>query len=387
MKIQFGNIRRGKVYEIDTEKAPVVLASIGMNNDRESMRDEILKAQVAKKYGAFAVIDHTLTTQYQELQEKIITSVDIPLCAIAVYEMAVEQDRRKTYFDKSDVTRQFEKMAKRGVDLITVHASVEYGDLDNFHKMDRVISCTSRGGTIVMKNMLKSRKENPYLEAFDNLLDIAKKHNVGISLGSIYRPASVIDAMENNKLYYMEVKRNARLVQKAIDKSVAIMVEGYGHVPVYLIPEMTKKSIEVIHNAPLRVLPVATDSALGFDHLASAIAVSSATQHGASVVTAVSRSEHLGRPTVEDVKEAVISAKIAAYTGYSSRKMDFTLDLAMSKERSRFGCVGAVSCSIVPEMTKEALRKEKFATKQCTMCGDYCALDAADAVMEKANEN
>ena len=238
---------------------------------------------------------------------------------------------------------------------------------------------------MVLENMLKTGEDNYYFTYFDEILQIAKEYGVTISLGSVFRPASINDAINSNSKYWDEVNKNASLAKRAREMDVNCMVEGIGHCPINLIPEIVKKSKQICDNIPYRVLSVSTDSALGFDHVASAIASSVAAMAGADFITAVSRSEHLGLPSVEDLREAVISAKIAAHAGYIARTGDISLDLKMASARSELGCRGSISAGIVPKMTEEALLSHKLSEgKKCTMCGEFCALSSGDRIK---NEN
>ena len=388
MKLVIGNVKRDKKLLAGDGEYPRVLASVGVSRKEDSAQTEVQKAKLAQKYGADIVIDHTLTLQNYEVQKQILEETDIPLSAIAVYDMAAKSHYgEKDYFTASDVLQGIETKAKLGIDMMTIHASCFKKDLQFFQNSNRVIPCTSRGGTMVLENIQKTGCENFYFTHFKEILDIAKTYNVTLSLGAIYRPANICDAINENAMYWEEIRRNAELVEMAKAKGVACMVEGIGHCPINLIPEVVKKSIEIC-KAPYRVLTVSTDSALGFDHVSSAIATAVAVMSGADFVTAVSRSEHLGLPSLNDLQEAVISAKIAAHSGYIARTGDIGLDYAMAKERSKIGCRGTMQASIVPEMTKEALKKHRVeGSKKCTMCGDFCALSAGDDIRGRNERN
>lgn len=384
MKIAIGNKKRKKKIFAGDGEYPKVLASVGVSGSYDDVQTEVQKAKIAQIYGADIVIDHTLTLQNYEVQKRILEETDNMISSIAVYDVAAKaRYGEKNRFTATDVLEEIEKKAKLGLDMMTIHASVRQKDLSFFQNNSRVIPCTSRGGTMVLENIQKTERENFYYSHFDDILDVAKAYGVTLSLGAAYRPANIYDALHENSMYWEEIRRNAELAQRASEKGVACMVEGIGHCPLHKIPEVIKTS-KAICSVPYRVLTVATDSALGFDHVASAIAASAAVAAGADLATAVSRSEHLGLPTVEDLKEAVISAKIAAHCGYIARTEDIALDTAMAKKRREVGCRGSIDAAIVPQMTKEALQNHKSGdTKKCTMCGDFCALYSGDRIKEK----
>lgn len=386
--LKIGNKIRGLSEKIiDTDKEPVVIASIGATSEKDSISIEMQKAKIAEKYGAFAVIDHTLTPEYEYFQKQLMREVQLPLSSIAVYEMMIELEKhKKSSFSEDDIVTQFQKMADRGIDMITLHASVLLEDIWTQDHQERHILSTSRGGTMVMKNMKLTQQENPYWTGYDRLLHIAKQYNIVLSLGYIFRSATIADAY-TNQMCWKEMHRTSELVKRALNHGVGVMVEGIGHAPLNLIPMYVKRSIEETYGVPYRVLTVSTDSALGFDHVSSAIGTAVAVQYGASVITAVTRSEHLGLPKLDDVKEAVISAKIAAHVGYIARTQDLTLDNRMVEARMKNGCRGAIEAAIVPEIAYEALRESKLGDKKCTMCGKYCALTASDEIFDYENPN
>lgn len=388
MKIVIGNKKRKKKLPAGDGEYPKILASVGVSGKEDSVQTEVHKAKLAQKYGADIVIDHTLTLQNYDVQKQILEEVDLPVSSIAVYDMAAKSRYGdKDCFTAADVLEGIEKKAKLGIDMMTVHASCRKKDLIFFEESNRVIHCTSRGGTMVLENIQKTGCENFYYTHFEEMLQIAKTYGVTLSLGAVYRPANIYDAVNENAMYWEEIRRNADLATKAAEMGVPCMVEGIGHCPINLIPEVIKKS-KAVCKAPYRVLTVSTDSALGFDHVSSAIATATAVMAGADFVTAVSRSEHLGLPSMQDLIEAVVSAKIAAHSGYIAKTGDIELDYTMAKERSKIGCRGAVQAAIVPEMTKEAISRYKTSTdKKCTMCGDFCALFSGDRIREKNARN
>ena len=383
MIIEIGNVKRKKKIYAGDQLYPLVLASVGASQDSDSIEREVAKSVAAEKYGANIVIDHTLTPDNYVLQQKILENTDIPLSSIAVYDVAAAAlyEKRET-FSASDVLGAFEEKAKLGLDLITVHGGVRMENIRELRESGRIIPSTSRGGTMVIKNMQRTGEENYYYTYFEKLLEIAKKYSVTVSLGTTFRPATINDAINENGLYYMELKQNAELVLMAQSMGVGVMVEGIGHCPINLTPKIVKESIDICHGAPYRVLTVSTDCALGFDHVSSAISSAVAVQSGASFVTAVSRSEHLGLPEADDLKEAVTAAKIAVHSGYIARSGDISKDMEMARARESQGCRGSVSASIIPEVTREALLKEKRGdgTKKCGMCGPFCALDSLDDI-------
>ena len=213
--------------------------------------------------------------------------------------------------------------------------------------------------------------ENPYDVFFDDILKIAKKYDVCLSLGPTYRPGSVWDCQNNNELHLTELARMGELVRKADAAGVGIAVEGIGHAPLNAIENLIAKAKKLCNGAPYRVLTVSTDTAMGYDHISSAIASAVAVQHGADSITCVTRSEHLGLPSVQDIRESVICARIAAESGYRARTKEFPLDYLVSSARREFGC-GARSEGFMFMDELACVDRGEHKGKSCGMCGDFC---------------
>jgi phosphomethylpyrimidine synthase len=377
-----GNIRNLSPLFVGDEFFPAVIASTGVSFDSDDIDDELCKAKIAISAGANIITDHSLTSNIELIHNRMAESLDVPISAIATYEAAVIAKRNEYRVDGQIIIKIIEEQARRGLDIITLHATVFKNDISLIEKTNRIIPCTSRGGTMMFEIMKHTGIENPYWVYFNDILNIAQKYSITISLGTTYRPASVCDSGDDDSLYFMEMKRMSELVKRAQEKNVCIVVEGIGHAPINRIPKIVTKSKEICLNAPYRVLTVATDIALGYDHISSAIASSVAVYHGANMITCVSRSEHVGLPSKENLQEAVISARIAAHCGYTARINEFTQDMEMSKARNRVGCAGLISASIYPPGAEEILKSRKFnSEKTCTMCGDFCALAATDRLL------
>lgn len=378
-----GNIRNVNPIYAGQDYEPIIIASVGATDIDDSLSLEVEKAKKAVELGASVVTDHTLLDNLEYVQKKIAQVITVPFSAISVYEAAVRARKTNGVIHSQEMIKIIEKQARRGIDILTLHATAFKSDIKLLKNTQRVIPCTSRGGTMMLEILNASGEENPYWTYFDDILDIAKHYNLTLSLGTCFRPASVYDCANNNELYFIEMQRMGELVQRADSKSVGIIIEGIGHAPLNHIGTIVQKTKEICYNAPYRVLTVATDIALGYDHIASAIASANAVYHGADMVTCVSRSEHLGLPSIDDLSEAIIAAKIAVYSGYSARTNDFQRDKNMSIARNQLGCGGQIEAAIYPEGAKEALRNRKYVDgrKECGMCGDFCALDANERLV------
>ena len=166
----------------------------------------------------------------------------------------------------------------------------------------------------------------------------------------------------------------SKLVKRAQDIGVGIAIEGIGHAPIEFIPQIVPHSKSICYNAAYRVLNVATDIAIGFDHVASAIGSAVAVLHGANSITCVTRAEHLGIPTLADCIEGVQCAKIAAYCGFAGRTGNHNQDQKISIARSQNGCIGCIDATLFPDLVQEYILTHNIQKKDqsCSMCGSCC---------------
>ena len=365
--------RNVKKIAIGDGAPPVIFTHVGIGAECENIDDAILieqeKIALAIKNGAHIICDVSTSNKVAYIQERLMQGLTVPFATVTAYE-AYNEILGNEVADYTDFLTVFENQCKRGADVITLHATVLRGDESLFSESKNVIPSTSRGGIMMYELMRKFGIENPFYEHFDKVLTIAKKHGVALSFGPTYRPASVLDCNLKGT-HLLELKRMAKLVTHAKKAGVTVMIEGVGHAPLNQIGKIIKKSKKIC-KAPYRCMTVSTDIAIGFDHISSAIASANAVYYGADSVTCVTRSEHLGVPTVKDVEESVISTVIAVYSGYSARTGDFSRDKKMSISRKNQGCVGDLSVTLFPEKALEEYKKRNKG--ECTMCGKFCPL-------------
>lgn len=368
-------IRDIKPINMGQDYFPTIFVNVGIS-ERGDITHELQKAKNAISAGADIVSELSLTDNIADAQKYFLDELSVPVASVAVYEAYLKAKKNDFKISDEEVVRIFENSAKRGIDVITLHATVNRNDLDVMSQSKRIIPTTSRGGAMMLKLMMANNYENPYVTYFDDILTIAAKYNVCLSLGPMYRAGAVTDCAIPNDLDYLELERMSQLVARAQEKGVGIVIEGIGHASLDKIKDFVPESIAKCNNAPYRVLTVATDIALGYDHISSSIAAANAVMYGASSITAVTRSEHIGHPSDSDVIEAVIAAKIAAHCGFSARNKDFSRDMEMSLMRKQHGCIGNPALSICPN----AVNKDKgmslyVGQYSCNMCGEYCPFE------------
>lgn len=362
-------------------------ANVGTSIDYVNVEEEIEKARIAQKYGADAVMDLSTGGNLDEIRKKIMEVVSVPFGTVPIYQ-AARSAGIVVDMDEDDFFNAVERQARDGVDFMTIHAGVNWTSVERLKRSDRLLGVVSRGGAITIGWMLHNEKENPYYENFDYLLEILKEYDVTISLGDAFRPGCINDASDRVK--FTEFILLGELVEKCRNAGVQAMVEGPGHVPIDEIETSVKAMKYVTKNAPLYLLgPLVTDIAAGYDHIAAAIGAAVAGMYGADLICYVTPSEHLALPTVNDVKEGVIAAKIAAHAAdlvkEGQRERARYVDYEMSLARRDFDWEKQFKLSVDPERARRIWENRKSNSEACSMCGDLCAIKLVKEAFKQRN--
>jgi phosphomethylpyrimidine synthase len=301
------------------------------------------------------------------------------LGTVPVYEIAVNAAEEKgnfLRFDADDMLKVLEAQAKEGVDFFTIHSGVTKKSIAALKDKGRVLDIVSRGGAIIAGWIKHSNKENPFFEYFDEILDIAYRYDVVLSLGDGMRPGSILDA--NDKAQFTELKILGELALRARKKNVQVIIEGPGHVPLDKVRENILLQKKLCHGAPFYVLgPLVTDIASGYDHISASIGGALAASSGADFLCYVTPAEHLRHPTLQDAREGVIAAKISAHAAdiVKGNKKALALDRQMSLARKKRDWESQVALSIDPVKAREYRESSlPLDDKVCTMCGTYCSI-------------
>ncbi|MCS7121632.1 MAG: phosphomethylpyrimidine synthase [Archaeoglobaceae archaeon] len=355
-----------------------VNVNVGTSIDHVNLDEEVEKVRVAEKFGADAVMDLSTGGDLDAIRRRLIKETRLPFGTVPIYQAA--RGCRIVDMSEDDFFEVVEKQCRDGVDFMTIHAGVNWESVEKLKRAKRLVGIVSRGGAITLAWMLHNEKENPYYKEFDYLLEILKQYDVTISLGDAYRPGSIFDA---DRVKLMEYVVLGELVERCRERGVQCIVEGPGHVSIDLIEPSVKAMKIATNNAPLYLLgPLVTDVALGYDHIAAAIGAAIAAKAGADFICYVTPSEHLGLPTVEDVKEGVIAAKIAAHAAdliknEKAKEWDYEMSIA----RKKLDWEKQFKLSLDPEKAREiwSRRRSNYA---CSMCGDLCAIKIAEKFFE-----
>ena len=356
-----------------------VNANIGTSTDKSRINDEIVKLKVAIGHGADALMDLSVGGDLKKVRQEVLKHSSVPVGTVPVYEIAVRaQSKNKNFlkFDVNDVLQVLEDQAKQGVDFFTIHCGVTRASLKELEKQKRLMGIVSRGGAIIANWIKYHKKENPFYTHFEQILDIAYKYDVTLSLGDGLRPGSIIDATD--KAQIAELKILGALAARAKTRNVQVIIEGPGHVPMDQIKENITLEKKYCHGAPFYVLgPLVTDVAPGYDHITSAIGGALAASFGADFLCYVTPAEHLRHPTAEDVREGVIASRIAAHAAdlVKRNKTAIVWDRKISAARAARDWKKQIDLSIDPEKAKAyRLSSKPKLSSVCTMCGKYCSI-------------
>jgi len=365
-----------------------VNANIGTSTDKCELRDELKKLDAAVSYGADTVMDLSVGGDLRRIRQKVLAYSPVPVGTVPIYEIAVnaqEKTRNFLKFGWQDALEVLEDQAKAGVDFFTIHAGVTRKTVAQLKKSKRLLGIVSRGGAMLANWMQYHKKENPFLEYFDRILDIAATYDVTLSLGDGLRPGSLVDATDQAQI--SELKVLGILASRARKRNVQVMIEGPGHVPLDEIKENVLLEKKICHGAPFYVLgPLVTDVAAGYDHITSAIGGALAASFGADFLCYVTPAEHLRHPSIEDVREGVIASRIAAHAADIVKGIKGALrwDRAMSDARRRRDWREQIRLSIDPAKAKLYRASSKpLLSDVCTMCGKYCSIKMMESCLQR----
>ena len=368
-----------------------VNANIGTSTAFPDLAPELEKLDAAVRYGADAVMDLSTGGDTTAARREIISRSPVMVGTVPIYEAAVRAARERgaaVDMTAEDILETIEQQAKDGADFMTIHCGLVREAVNRLRREGREMDVVSRGGAFLTGWMLHNEKENPVYERFDDILDICVKYDVTVSLGDGLRPGCLADATDRAQLTELIVL--GELVDRAWARGVQVMVEGPGHMPFDQIAANMKLEKELCHGAPFYVLgPLVTDIAPGYDHITAAIGGTMAAVSGADFLCYVTPAEHLGLPTVADVRDGVIAARIAAHAADVVKGVPGARewDDHMARARKRLNWNEQFALAVDPDRAKERRAARNTADEDaCSMCGDFCAMEIAKRYMEEKPE-
>ncbi len=366
-------------------------ANIGNSAVSSSIEEEVEKAVWACRWGADTIMDLSTGKNIHETREWIIRNSPVPIGTVPIYQ-ALE----KVKGVPEDLTWEIFKdtlieQAEQGVSYFTIHAGVL---LRYIHlTANRVTGIVSRGGSIMAKWCLFHHKENFLYTHFEEICEIMKKYDVAFSLGDGLRPGSIADA--NDAAQFAELETLGELTKIAWKHNVQVMIEGPGHVPMHMIKENMDKQLKECHEAPFYTLgPLTTDIAPGYDHITSGIGAAMIGWFGCAMLCYVTPKEHLGLPNKKDVKDGVITYKLAAHAADLAKGHPGAQyrDNALSKARFEFRWEDQFNLSLDPD-TARAYHDETLPAEGakiahfCSMCGPkFCSMKITQEIRESAEK-
>jgi phosphomethylpyrimidine synthase len=364
-------------------------ANIGNSAVASSIEEEVEKMIWATRWGADTVMDLSTGADIHETREWILRNSPVPIGTVPIYQ-ALEKVGGKAEELTWEIFRDtLIEQAEQGVSYFTIHAGVLLRYVPLTAK--RVTGIVSRGGSILAKWCLAHHKENFLYTRFEEICEIMKAYDVSFSLGDGLRPGSIADA--NDEAQFGELETLGELTKIAWKHDVQVMIEGPGHVPMHLIHENMTKQLEVCHEAPFYTLgPLTTDIAPGYDHITSGIGAAMIGWYGTAMLCYVTPKEHLGLPDKKDVKDGVVTYKIAAHAadlakGHPGAQIR---DNALSRARFEFRWEDQFNLSLDPETARE-FHDETLPAQGakvahfCSMCGPhFCSMKITQDVRDYA---
>nr|WP_235586995.1 phosphomethylpyrimidine synthase ThiC [Ferroacidibacillus organovorans] len=364
-------------------------ANIGNSAVASSIDEEVEKMKWATLWGADTVMDLSTGKNIHTTREWIIRNSPVPIGTVPLYQALEKVDGEAAALTWEIYRDTLIEQAEQGVDYFTIHAGVLLRYIPLTAK--RVTGIVSRGGSIMAAWCLAHHQESFLYTHFEEICEIMKTYDVSFSLGDGLRPGSIADA--NDEAQFAELETLGELTKIAWKHDVQVMIEGPGHVPMHKIKENMDRQLEVCHEAPFYTLgPLTTDIAPGYDHITSAIGAAMIGWFGTAMLCYVTPKEHLGLPNKDDVKEGVITYKIAAHAADLAKGHPRAQqrDDALSKARFEFRWRDQFNLSLDPQRAiafhDETLPAEPAKTAHfCSMCGPkFCSMRITQDIREYA---
>ena len=364
-------------------------ANIGNSAVTSSIGEEVEKMTWATRWGADTVMDLSTGRNIHETREWIVRNSPVPIGTVPIYQALEKVDGRAEELTWEIFRDTLIEQAEQGVDYFTIHAGV----LLRYVPMtaQRLTGIVSRGGSIMAKWCLAHHRESFLYTRFADICEIMKAYDVAFSLGDGLRPGSIHDA--NDEAQMAELATLGELTQVAWQHDVQVMIEGPGHVPMHMIKHNMDEQLRLCGEAPFYTLgPLTTDIAPGYDHITSAIGAAMIGWYGTAMLCYVTPKEHLGLPNKADVKDGIITYKLAAHAadlakGHPGAQLR---DNALSKARFEFRWEDQFNLGLDPDKARE-FHDETLPQSGaklahfCSMCGPhFCSMKITQDVRDYA---
>jgi len=365
--------------------------NLGNSSVTSSIEEEVEKMLWGIRWGGDTIMDLSTGKNIHETREWILRNSPVPIGTVPIYQALEKVDGKAEELTWEIYRDTLIEQAEQGVDYFTIHAGVRLHHVPLTAK--RMTGIVSRGGSIMAKWCLAHHTESFLYTHFEEICEIMKAYDVSFSLGDGLRPGSIYDA--NDEAQFGELETLGELTQIAWKHDVQTMIEGPGHVPLQMIKVNMDKQLTDCDEAPFYTLgPLTTDIAPGYDHITSAIGAANIGWYGCAMLCYVTQKEHLGLPNKQDVREGIVTYKIAAHAadlakGHPGAQIR---DNAMSKARFEFRWEDQFNIALDPEKARsfhdETLPKQSAKVAHfCSMCGPhFCSMKISQDVREYATE-
>ncbi len=365
--------------------------NIGNSAVTSSIAEEVEKLAWSCRWGGDTLMDLSTGKNIHETREWILRNAPVPIGTVPIYQALEKVDGKAEELTWEIMRDTLIEQAEQGVDYFTIHAGLLLRHVPL--TAERLTGIVSRGGSIMAKWCLAHHQESFLYTHFEEICDILKAYDVGVSLGDGLRPGSLADA--NDAAQFGELEILGELTKVAWEHDVQVMIEGPGHVPMQMIQENMEKELQDCYEAPFYTLgPLVTDIAAGYDHFASGVGAAQIGWYGTAMLCYVTPKEHLGLPNKEDVREGIIAYKIAAHAadlakGFPGAQLQ---DNAMSKARFEFRWEDQFNLALDPERAREfhdeTMPQDSAKVAHfCSMCGPhFCAMKITQDVREYAQQ-
>ena len=378
---------------IGRELKTKINANLGNSTLSSCPGAEQSKLAIALHYGADTVMDLSTGGEITTIRQNMLDHCPVPLGTVPVYEIVARYGSKD--FSRDKILSVIQEQAEQGVDYMTIHAGL-------LHKyvplaLKRKLGIVSRGGALLAAWMNENNKENPFYEAFGDILEICRKYDVTLSLGDGLRPGCLADA--SDEAQFAELDTLGELVFRCREKNVQAMVEGPGHIPLDQIQYNMERERQVCSDAPFYILgPVVIDCTPGYDHIVAGMGGMMGAYYGAAMLCYVTPKEHLGLPNADDVRRGVVAFKIAAHAADvalhkpGSREQDDTI----SDARAAFDWEKQFASALDPEWARtlrqqaldESSAPNQHGSEYCTMCGpDFCSVRLSARLKKENSKN
>lgn len=357
-----------------------VSASIGIYGIEGNIEVETAKINAAVEAGTDAIMDLSVSGDIDAMRKKSLAAATTPVGTLPMYQAVAEAARKygsSLHMDVEELFEVIERQAADGVDFLALHCGTTMDIVERAKQEGRIDPLVSYGGSHLIGWMLYHQQENPLYQQYDRILEIARKYDVTLSIADGMRPGCLADSLDGAQVQELVVI--GELVRRAREAGVQIMVKGPGHVPLNQLKATVILQKSLCKGAPYFVFgPIVTDIAAGYDHISAAIGGAISAWAGAEFICYVTASEHIGLPDVQQVREGVVAARIAAHAADLAKELPGAAkwDLELSRARKELDWQKQIELAVDPKQA-EYMKKTRSddTVAGCAMCGKYCAME------------